>query len=151
MLVDVMLVKQSSAEVYDLDVSDDATENDIENAARERLQETDWKEDHHGLLKNRVVEASNTPSSHEGLFYRRPPWISAMTAATRHHGFGNATDTGFPSASAVRRKRFTIGGGQSLRMGAVRRLRHDADDPLVYDDARPWHGETCWGNRPFWH
>jgi hypothetical protein len=52
-LVDVMLVKQYSAEVYDLKVSDDATEDDIENAARERLQDTDWQEDHHGLLKIR--------------------------------------------------------------------------------------------------
>jgi hypothetical protein len=63
MLVDVMLVKQYAAEVYDLKVSDDATEDDIENAARERLQDTDWQEDHHGLLKIRFVEESNTPSS----------------------------------------------------------------------------------------
>jgi hypothetical protein len=62
MLVDVILVKQYSAEVYDLEVSDDATEDDIENAARERLQDTDWKEDHNGLLKIRLVEESNTPS-----------------------------------------------------------------------------------------
>jgi hypothetical protein len=58
-----MLVKQYSVEVYDLDVSDDATEDDIEHAAWERLQESDWKEDHNGLPKIRSVEASNTPSS----------------------------------------------------------------------------------------
>jgi hypothetical protein len=62
MLVDVILVKQYSAEVYDLEVSDDATEDDIEKAAWERLQDTDWKEDHSGLLKIRVVEEPNTPS-----------------------------------------------------------------------------------------
>jgi hypothetical protein len=62
MLVDVILVKQYSAEVYDLEVSDDATEDDIEKAARERLQDTDWQEDHNGLLKIRLVEESNTPS-----------------------------------------------------------------------------------------
>jgi methylase of polypeptide subunit release factors len=53
MRVDVMLVKQSSVEVYALDVSDDAPEDAIENAARQRLQDTDWQEDHHGLLKIR--------------------------------------------------------------------------------------------------
>ncbi len=58
-----MVVKQYSAEVYDLDVSDDATEDNLEPAARERLQESDWQEDHNRLLKIRCVEASNTPSS----------------------------------------------------------------------------------------
>jgi hypothetical protein len=50
MLVDVIFEKQYSAMVT-VEVPDDATEEQSEDAAKQKLQESDWTEDHNGVLK----------------------------------------------------------------------------------------------------
>jgi nitrogen regulatory protein PII-like uncharacterized protein len=57
MLVDVIFEKQYSAMVT-VEVPNDATVEQIEEAAKNELQESDWTEDHNGVIKIEVFEPS---------------------------------------------------------------------------------------------
>ena len=57
MLVDVIFDRQQSAYVC-VEVPHDATTEPVEAAAKRKLRDEDWMEDHNGILKMEVVEPS---------------------------------------------------------------------------------------------
>jgi hypothetical protein len=68
MLVDVLFEKQYSAYVC-VEVPDDATTEEVEPAANQKLQEKDWQDDYTGMMHINICE----PSLSWKVFYVEAP------------------------------------------------------------------------------